>query len=155
MLYTGEGSSQLIERDRLVSKTRATRIAERIREVLSEMLIQEVSDPRLLGISVTDVTVDRELAYAEIYVSALEGSERSSEILAGLEHAQGYLRRELAQRIDLRQFPRLRFHWDPTFERAEVIEQLIASLHDETEGEALSREDMELDESANQGDNEV
>jgi ribosome-binding factor A len=65
----------------------------------------------------------------------LEGSERSTDILAGLGHAQGYLRRELAQRIDLRQFPRLRFHWDPTFERAEVIERLIASLNDESEGE--------------------
>jgi ribosome-binding factor A len=119
------------------------------------MLIQEVSDPRLLGISVTDVTVDRELAYAEVYVSALEGSERSSEILAGLEHAQGYLRRELAQRIDLRQFPRLRFHWDPTFERAEVIEKLIASLHDEGEGDLPSQEDMEPNEDADQGENEV
>ena len=95
------------------------------------MLIQEVSDPRLEGVSVTDVTVDRELAYANIYVSAVEGSDRSKEILEGLEHAQGYLRHELAARIDLRTFPRLRFHWDPTFERAEKIEKLIASLHAE------------------------
>jgi ribosome-binding factor A len=127
----------------VVSKTRATRIAERIREVLSEMLIQEVSDPRLLGVSVTDVTVDRELAYADVFVSALEGSERSADILAGLQHAQGYLRRELALRIDLRQFPRLRFHWDPTFERAEVIERLIASLHDDSDGENQPEENSE------------
>jgi ribosome-binding factor A len=119
------------------------------------MLIQEVSDPRLLGISVTDVSVDRELAYAEVYVSALEGSERSSEILAGLEHAQGYLRRELAQRIDLRQFPRLRFHWDPTFERAEVIEKLIATLHDEAEENHHPGKEPEPDGDAAQGDNEV
>ena len=133
----------------MVSKTRATRIADRIREVLSEMLIQEISDPRLLGISVTDVTVDRELAYAEVYVSALEGSERSEEILAGMEHAQGYLRRELAQRVDLRQFPRLRFHWDPTFERADRIERLIASLHNEdsaTEAPAEPEDDQDAPE---------
>jgi len=61
----------------------------------------------------------------------LEGSERAPEILEGLEHAQGYLRRELSQRIELRTFPRLRFYWDPTFERAERIERLIASLHQE------------------------
>ena len=119
----------------MVSKTRAQRIAERIREELSEVLIQDVSDPRLLGVSITDVTVDRELAYAEIYFSALEGEERSEGIRAGLEHAQGYLRREFAQRIDLRQFPRLRFHWDPTFERAEKIERLIATLHDDSGAE--------------------
>lgn len=113
----------------MVSKTRKQRISERIREELSEMLLQEVSDPRLSGISVTDVEVDRELAYANIYVSALEGSSRAQEILDGLEHAQGFLRRELSQRIELRTFPRLRFHWDPTYERAEKIERLIAELH--------------------------
>ncbi len=128
----------------MVSKTRAQRIADRIREDLSEMLIQEVSDPRLLGVTVTDVTVDRELAYAEIYVSALEGRERSKEIIDGLEHASGYLRRELAQRIELRQFPRLRFHWDPTEERAERIERLITSLHEEY-GQDASKEMLTKD----------
>lgn len=115
----------------MVSELRVKRIADRIQEELSEMLIYDIADPRLSGISVTDVTVDRELAYAEIYVSALEGEERSEEVLRGLEHAKGYIRRELAQRIDLRIFPKLRFHWDPTFERAERIEQIIASLKDE------------------------
>jgi ribosome-binding factor A len=113
----------------LVSKLRSARIADRIREELSGMLVQEISDPRLAGVSITDVTVDREMAYAEIYFSALEGSQRANEILEGFIHAQGYLRRELAKRIDLRTFPRLRFHWDPTFERADHIETLIASLH--------------------------
>lgn len=114
----------------MVSRTRAQRIGDRIREELSEMLIQEVSDPRLAGVSIIDVRVDRELAYATIYFSALEGSERAKEILEGLQHAQGFLRRELSQRIELRTFPRLRFEWDATFERAERIEQLIATLHD-------------------------
>jgi ribosome-binding factor A len=116
----------------VVSKQRVRRIAERIHEDLSEMLIHEVSDPRLVGISVSDVRVDRELAFADIYVSALEGSERADEIIDGLEHASGFLRSELASRVELRTFPQLRFHWDPSFERAERIEQLIASLHDES-----------------------
>jgi ribosome-binding factor A len=128
----------------VVSKLRATRIAERIREELSEMLITQVSDPRLAGISVTDVNVDRELGYANIYVSALEGASRMKEVLDGLEHAQGYLRSELAHRIQLRAFPRLRFHWDSTFERAERIEQLIASLH--TEESPTSQEETNQDE---------
>lgn len=116
----------------MVSKLRLQRINDRIREELSEMLLQEVSDPRLAGISITDVKVDRELAYADVFVSALEGSERWQEIHEGLKHAQGFLRRELSQRVELRTFPRLRFRWDPTFERAERIEQLIASLHVDT-----------------------
>ena len=112
----------------MVSKLRAKRIADRINEVLSEMLIYEVSDPRLVGVSVTDVKVDREMSFANIYVSALEGTSRSGEILEGLKHAKGYIRSELADRIELRTFPGLRFHWDPTFEKAERIDRLIASL---------------------------
>jgi ribosome-binding factor A len=119
----------------MVSKSRATRIAERIREELSEILILKSQDPRLIGVSVTDVTVDRELAYADVYVCALEGSQRSKEILAAFEHAQGYLRSELAHRVELRVFPRLRFRWDPTPEKAEVIERLISSLQQDQASE--------------------
>ena len=115
----------------MVSQMRAQRIAERIREELSEMLINMITDPRLQWVSVTDVRVDRELAYANIFVSAVDGSERKDEILDGFHSARGFIRRQLAQRIDIRSFPQLRFHWDPTPENAERIEQLIASLHEE------------------------
>lgn len=121
--------------DILVSKSRANRIADRFREELSVILLLETKDPRLNGISVTSVKIDRELAFADIYVSAVEGSERADEILAGLDHAKGFLRSELANRVEIRNFPQLRFHWDPTFERAEAIDKLIASLHSsESEG---------------------
>ncbi len=130
----------------MVSKTRAYRISDRIRDELSAMLIQEISDPRLAGISITDVKIDRELSFAEIYFSALEGSSRAKEIQEGLEHAQGYLRRELSQRVELRTFPRLRFHWDPTFEQAERIERLIASLHNEADLPAAPTTDQETPE---------
>ena len=101
------------------SGIRLQRIADRIRQELSEMLIREISDPRLEQIYVTDVRVDRELAVSDIYVSAVEGAERSEEVLAGLKSASGFIRRSLSQRIELRTFPRLRFHWDPTPENAD------------------------------------
>jgi len=97
---------------------------------LSELILFKTSDPRLVGVNITDVTVDREFAYADVYVSAVEGSIRSKEILEGLEHASGFLRRELSARVDLRTFPRLRFHWDPTPENADHIETVLLSLHD-------------------------
>jgi len=109
---------------------RLQRIADRIRQELSEMLIREISDPRLQQIFVTDVRVDRELAFADIYVSAVEGTERSKEVLAGLKSATGFIRRALSQRIELRTFPRLRFHWDPTPENADHIEKLLNQLKD-------------------------
>ena len=114
------------------SKLRLQRIADRIRQDLSEMIVKgNIRDPRVLGAIITDVKVDRELAFADIYVSAIEGSDRSQEILGGLNSASGFIRHTLAEGIDLRTFPRLRFHWDPTPERADRIERILASLRSE------------------------
>jgi len=113
------------------SKIRLKRIEDRIREDLSEILVREVADPRLAGISVTGVKVDQELAYADIFVSAVEGQVRKEEVLEGLRHAAGFLRSALAANIELRTFPRLRFHWDVTPERADHIERLLASLREQ------------------------
>lgn len=114
------------------SAVRLQRIADRIRQEISEMMIKEISDPRLHQVYVSDVRVDRELAYADVYVSALEGTTRSAEILQGLKSANGYLRRALAARVELRTFPRLRFHWDPTPEHAEHMEKLFAQIREES-----------------------
>ncbi len=117
----------------MVSKTRIQKIEERIFEELSTILLMEVSDPRLASVSITKVKVDRELAFANIYVSSLEGSQAADEIIAGLKHANGYLRSELAHRIEIRHTPRLRFYWDPSPEHADRIDKLIASLHQDEE----------------------
>ena len=106
------------------------RIADRVRQEISELLIREINDPRLHQIFVTDVKIDKELAFADVYVSAIEGASRSAEILEGLESASGFLRRTLASRIELRAFPRLRFHWDPTPENADHIEKVLAELRE-------------------------
>jgi ribosome-binding factor A len=123
----------------MVSKTRIQKIEDRIFEELSTILLMEVSDPRLESASITKVRVDRELAFANIYVSSLEGSESADTIIDALKHASGFLRSELAHRIEIRHTPRLRFYWDPSPEHADRIDQLIASLHEEeqsTENEA-------------------
>lgn len=112
------------------SGVRLQRIADRIRQELSEMLIRELNDPRLKLIYVTDVKIDKELAYADIYVSAIEGVSRSKDVLAGLESASGFIRRTLASRVELRAFPRIRFHWDVTPENADHIEKILAELRD-------------------------
>jgi ribosome-binding factor A len=117
------------------SGLRLQRIADRIRQEISDMLIREINDPRLKLIYITDVNVDKELAYADVYVSALEGHTRSAEILAGMESASGFLRRALADRIELRVFPRLRFHWDPTPENADHIEKVLADLREKRKPE--------------------
>jgi ribosome-binding factor A len=119
------------------STLRLQRIADRIRQELAEMLIRELSDPRLKQVFVTDVKVDKELAYADIFFSAVEGSSRSAEILAGLESASGFIRKTLSARIELRVFPRLRFHWDPTPENADRIEKVLAELRNRKKPDSI------------------
>jgi ribosome-binding factor A len=117
------------------SQGRVNRVAQRIKEDLSTMLLFDLQDPRLAGVFITHVKVDRELAYANIFVSALEGMERSSEILKGFAAASGFIRRRLAESLDLRSFPQLRFNWDPTPEDADRIDKLLASLRDKEDDE--------------------
>jgi ribosome-binding factor A len=121
----------------MTTENRAGRIAEAIHQELATLLKREVSDPRLTNINVTHVSVDRELAYATIHVSALDGADRREEILKGLKAAQGFLRSRLAAVIALRSFPRLRFRWDSSAERAARIEELLGRL----KGEAGDRQD--------------
>jgi ribosome-binding factor A len=113
------------------SETRARRLANRIREELAELLQREVDDPRLKGVIVTDVEVDRELAYATIYISALGVGEHRDDILHALEGARGFLRSQLAARIEIRNFPQLRFRWDLTPDRGARIDELLRYLRDE------------------------
>lgn len=97
------------------------------------IVMGQISDPRLMGVFITDVKVDRELSFANIFVSAIGGEATSEMILEGLEHASGFLRSTLAKRIELRSFPRLRFFWDTTPERAEQIERLIDSISEDNQ----------------------
>jgi ribosome-binding factor A len=118
----------------MATSVRRQRVADRIRAELSELFRREMSDPRLELVTVTDVTVDRELAHANIFVSsAVTGraetvAERQTEVLAALNGAAGYLRREIGSRVRLRSTPQLVFHWDPTPDRGEHMAQLLDAL---------------------------
>lgn len=113
------------------STLRMKRINDRMKEILSTVLLGKIDDPRLAGVMVTDVKVDRELDFANIYVSAVEGQERAKEVLEVLQRARGFLRFEISQEIDLRVTPKLRFYWDPTPEKAARIDNLLTQWQNE------------------------
>lgn len=104
------------------------RMADRVREILSSLLLLEVTDPALRNVTVTEVVLDQELEYANVYVNALGNEDRQGEVMAGLKRATGFLRRELGKRIKLRRTPVLNFHWDMTLSRAQEIERAIDRL---------------------------
>lgn len=113
----------------MVSESRTDRIADRIKRELSLLFLEEVSDPRLEGVAITAVDLDREISYADIYVSARDGADRKKDIMAALKRASGFIRSQLAVSIShLRTFPQLRFHWDPVPERVDRLDEIFAEL---------------------------
>ena len=118
----------------MVNEARVRRIGDRIQQELSLVLQRKVADTRLAMVTVTAVDVDRELAYATIYITALGEEDRMNEVLRALEGARGYLRRELAARVRLRSFPQLRFRWDFSQERGARIDELLDILKSERAG---------------------
>lgn len=118
----------------MVSKERSIRIADRIKRDLTLLFMHEISDPRLEGVTITTVDIDREISFADIYISAFDGLDRKSEILGALKKASGFVRSQLASSMShLRSFPQLRFHWDPIPERVDRLDQIFAELDEEEE----------------------
>jgi ribosome-binding factor A len=113
---TGSGPSQ-----------RALRVGELVRHALAEMLARgEVHDPVLEGhlVTVPEVRMSPDLRLATIYVMPLGGKD-ASEVIAALDRSKRYLRGEIAQRVNLKFAPDIRFHIDERFDEAERIEKLL------------------------------
>ena len=94
-------------------------------------LLREVKDPRvskLLNIIKIDLSAD--LSYATVYVSAIEGYDKTVESVKGLKNAAGYLRRELGARLKLRKTPELRFIADNSIEHSAHIAKIIDSFEE-------------------------
>jgi len=107
---------------------RQDRIRELIHSHLSSILLIDVTDPALKGVTITDVKLDREIEYADVYVNALGDEDRRGDVLGGLKRANGFLRRELGKRLRIRNIPVLHFHWDHTMAEAAHIEEILSTL---------------------------
>jgi ribosome-binding factor A len=112
----------------MADKKKQGQVAERIKQIVSELLQFEAKDPRLADVIVVDAEIDRELMYATLYVRAFSGEEARDEVMAALNGASGFLRHEVGERMALRRVPELRFEWDETAEYAARIEDLLDSL---------------------------
>jgi ribosome-binding factor A len=109
---------------------RQKRVADRLQQELS-VLLQTMNDPRLQLVTVTLVNIDRELEYANVFVSTVGDDERKREVMQVLNRAKGFIRRELSRRVQLRRAPEVIFHWDPSPEKAEHIASLLDQIKTE------------------------
>ncbi len=102
------------------------RVSSLFREEISNLLLREVKDPRLAGvISITEVMITPDLRSAHIYVSMMGSEEEKKGIMSGLESASGFIRRELARRVEIRRIPDLFFVRDDSIEKGTRLLKLL------------------------------
>ena len=107
--------------------SRGTRVGDQIQRVLSEIMRRELRDPRVGMVTLTGVEMSPDCAHATVYFTCLD-TAHVPEAEAGLRHAAGFLRAQLARRIQLYVTPDLRFIYDESVERGARLSQLIDSV---------------------------
>lgn len=118
--------------------SRSRRVGEQIQRELAELIRDEVRDPRVGSVTVSQVTVSRDFAHGEVLVTALGAdAEASGDMVDALNHAAGFLRSHLARRLRLRTVPALTFRYDESFDRGARVSRLIdeAVARDRSDGD--------------------
>jgi ribosome-binding factor A len=108
---------------------RHERIGEEIAHEITAMLAGELKDPRLEGMVVaSEVRVQPDMKHARVFISVRGTDRERSDAIKALEHAAGYIRSELIERLQLRRLPELHFALDDSEQRIERIEHLLKEV---------------------------
>ena len=114
---------------------RTERLNDELQRILAELIEREVQDPRVGFVTVTGVRVARDLSTARVFVTMGAGQE-VAETLAGLKAAAGFLRRRLAEMLQLRSVPELHFRYDESVERGFRMDEIFKRLAEERDEDA-------------------
>ena len=110
------------------NQTRLGRIDEEYRKEISNIISYKLKNPNVTGlISVTKVKVTNDLKYAKVYVSILN-SKNIKDTLAGLKKSSGFIRSELARKVNLRNTPELIFEIDDSIEYGAKIDKILSEI---------------------------
>ena len=101
------------------------RLAGQLRRDLAKMILQEIKDPQVGFVSLSDVEVTRDLSHAKVFITVFD-PEKAKESLKALQRAAPFLRNRLARRLRMRHVPELHFLHDDSVEQGSHIDQLIA-----------------------------
>lgn len=113
---------------------RRQRIAASIREVVSELLLRRLKDPRIGFASIVNVDVNKDLSLAKVYVSVLGSDEDKEKTMEGLKSAQGLIRSEVSKALGIRYAPEIQFVLDEGIEYSMRVSKLLSEIKkDETE----------------------
>ena len=108
---------------------RHERVGEEIAHEINSMLAGELKDPRLEGsVIASEVRVQPDMKHARVFINVQGTNREQSDAIKALEHASGYIRGELVERLQLRRVPELHFTLDLSQEHIERIEQLLKEM---------------------------
>jgi ribosome-binding factor A len=122
---------------------RIERINETIREILSELVLNKIKDPRVGMVMITAVRVSSDLSSAKVHYSVMGNVEERTETERGLQSAKNFMRRAVADELKLRSAPELRFVYDDSLDRSFAIEEAIKHTKEDSNRE----DDTSTDES--------
>jgi len=111
---------------------RSVILAEQILKELALILIERIGDPRLRGVTFTQVVMTDDLKTAKVYYSVLGELDKKKEAEVGLAAAKGFIKREIAMRMSLRYVPELIFFYDESMEVGSKIEKLLQMISNGT-----------------------
>ncbi|MCK4261641.1 30S ribosome-binding factor RbfA [bacterium] len=107
---------------------RVERVATAIKEEVSRIIQEEVKDPRIGFITITDVELSRDLRHAKVFISVYGDESEKEKALKGLSSAAGFIRREVGKRVKLRYTPEIVFKWDRSIEKGAQIEEVLRRI---------------------------
>src|SRR4030095_8698443 len=107
-----------------MKKQRAQRVADQLQRELADLVANEVKDPRVGRITITHVDVSADMSHATVHFTHLAGKEHAKDAVAALARTAGFLRSELAHRLDLYSVPQLRFAYDDSIESGMKLSKL-------------------------------
>ena len=138
-----------------MSTIRQERVSGLLFQELSVMISSELEDPRLTLITVTEVAVSRDLRSVRVFVNQADPEISKRDLLAGLTSAAPYMRRQLAQRCNLRVVPELNFVYDDTPARSARIDELLQQIAQERKEHEIPDADDPADLTADLTDDSV
>ena len=112
----------------MISFTRSDRVSGLIQEVLSDIIKKEISDPRLQMATITGVKMSADLKLASIYYTTSGDKDARDAAAQAFKRAHGYIKKKLAQQLELRYMPQLRFFYDESFDYGSRIEKLLKTV---------------------------
>lgn len=104
---------------------RIERVGETIKEILSELLVNQIKDPRVGMVTITSVRVSTDLSYAKVFYSVLGGQDQRRDTQRGLNSARNFMRSAIAKALKSRTAPELKFVYDDSLDRSFAIEEAL------------------------------